>query len=147
MIFEANFSKLQGFFLFQPIVCRMLTVEIKDDGFGQSLRAVVIVARTCKFSVAMLPVKTFNFHRISRLSRDNFFEAAIDQLTILPPTDTTGWTSFRKKRQKIIYKKFGQGFFPNFFQVLPVLETKNLVYTEIVIRKKYIFVSFRIFRF
>ena len=78
----------------------MLTVEIKDDGFGQSLRAVVIVARTCKFSVAMLPVKTFNFHRISRLSRDNFFEAAIDQLTILPPTDTAGWTSFRIKDKK-----------------------------------------------
>ena len=75
----------------------ILTVEIKDDGFGQSLRAVIVVARTCKFSVAMLSVETFNFHGISRLSRDNFFETTIDQLTILPPADTASWTSFEKK--------------------------------------------------
>ena len=81
----------------------MLTVEIKDDGFGQSLRAVVIVARTCKFSVAMLSVETFNFHGISRLSRDNFFETTIDQLTILPPTDTASWTSFEKKDKKRLF--------------------------------------------
>ena len=83
-------------------ILSILTVEIKDDGFGQSLRAVIVVARTCKFSVAMLSVETFNFHGISRLSRDNFFETTIDQLTILPPTDTASWTSFEKKRPKKI---------------------------------------------
>ena len=83
----------------------ILTVEIKDDGFGQSLRAVIVVARTCKFSVAMLSVETFNFHGISRLSRDNFFETTIDQLTILPPADTASWTSFEKKDKKIFLKR------------------------------------------
>ena len=81
----------------------ILTVEIKDDGFGQSLRAVIVVARTCKFSVAMLSVETFNFHGISRLSRDNFFETTIDQLTILPPADTASWTSFEKKDKKFFF--------------------------------------------
>ena len=92
--------------LLEPFtILSILTVEIKDDGFGQSLRAVIVVARTCKFSVAMLSVETFNFHGISRLSRDNFFETTIDQLTILPPTDTASWTSFGKKRQKNFLKK------------------------------------------
>ena len=84
-------------------ILSILTVEIKDDGFGQSLRAVIVVARTCKFSVAMLSVETFNFHGISRLSRDNFFETTIDQLTILPPTDTASWTSFEKKDKKRLF--------------------------------------------
>ena len=82
------------------LILSILTIEIKDDGFGQSLRAVIVVARTCKFSVAMLSVETFNFHGISRLSRDNFFETTIDQLTILPPADTASWTSFEKKKTK-----------------------------------------------
>ena len=51
------------------------------------------------------------------------------------------------KRQKIIYKKFGQVFCQIFLGFTSLGKTKNLVYTEIVIRKKYIFVSFRIFRF